>query len=325
MLRGRVTFDQPPAGVWFATARVTGVHGTVNVHVGSVFVRGWQFVGMCRGSAPCETQFTRQLSSGQYQQAMLAPTAGGQQAAFGGSHVSCARRTGEAATPTTEFDTYTFRRPAVGGHLSVTETALLSNCGGSPASISQTWTAMLVRPVASPTVGPDPHHATTADAFVVDATRVCSAVDTALQPIATAIKQDASAIARPGATATTAVASPAKLYPEIVPLLLRDYTEVPQPPVGPLDQLWLKGYAGLTRTHLSAVASQASALTQAFLALRQFFHTANSVAEQTALAELFVAAEEGPAVQSSTTTMVPEAAAVNLPTICVKPPALPTL
>jgi hypothetical protein len=310
--------DQPPAGVWFATGRVTGVEGTVNVHVGSVLVRGWQFVGVCHGSAPCETQFSRQLSSGQYQETMLAPIAGGQRAAFGGSNVPCVRRTGEAATPAIEFDTYTFRQPAVDGHLSVSEKAIFNSCGGAPASISETWTATLVHPTASPAVNSDPDHASTSSAFVADATRVCSTVNTALAPIATAIKHEG------GASTPAAAASLAKLYPKIVPLLLRNYTALPQPP-GALDRLWTTSYAELTRVHLSAVASQVTAVTHALVALGQFLHTGNGVAEQTELADLFVAGTDGPPVQSSTQDLLAEARVLGLPTICVVPPAFPTL
>ena len=310
--------DQPPSGEWLATAHVRSVIGTINEHPGSMLVRAWNFDGICRGSS-CEEDFTRELVSGQLQETALARTAHGERGTFGATSVACVRRSGQAPTQAREVDSFVFPGPAAHGRLLASETATLSDCGGGTAQIVQDWSATYVNTSAAPSLPADPRHDATEAAFIADGMRECAAVNASLAAVAAGIKRQSAAasISARGTSAARAASAIAALFSKIVPIVVHDYTALPQPPA-PFGQQW-PAYGDAWRVYLADLVSFTTAVASGFRDLGHFNLTGDAVAQQTALAELAIGAFFEGLAHTNHDSVTGLASSLQLPAICAAP------
>src|SRR5579862_8970667 len=122
------------------------------------------------------------------------------------------------------------------------ETQTINGCGGpTPGTINDHWTATAVARAVVPTISPNRAHAASAAAFRSSALRVCTRVNDQATPAAVRIgtakrvlQSTTSQAAKAAADATIAsqLTVVARVWAEL-------YREIPQPPSGPLDTLWL--------------------------------------------------------------------------------------
>jgi hypothetical protein len=311
-----------PLDQWLATGRISAASGTNVVHAGDVLVRAWYFNKVCPAHGSCYGQFVRQLSGGGAQSANIQAFPSEATASFPPTIVACSPG---ATAQGTEHDSFSWRQAPANGRLdAVLEVSTFTGCGSTKASALVSWNAVTVPLAPAPKFTPAPTHSTTVAVFRQTLTRVCSNVNAELVPLTTQMSKDESALkaaARPPATAAaSAAASLAKLYPQILPILMKDYVSVPQPPV-PLSADWLR-YGELQRQELPEVSSALVALTNVFSALSLYERTGSLLAAQTALAEESLAGADQNgyyALHQSATALAKQLA---LPTICTNPPAL---
>ena len=127
----------------------------------------------------------------------------------------------------------------------------------------------------------------------------------------------------PDPAAASAAAGLAKLYPQLLPILIKDYVSVPGPPA-PLSADWLR-YGELQRQELPEVSSALVALTNVYSALSQYERTGSLTNAQQALAEESLAGADQNGYYALHQTATVLATALALPKICISPPALAPL
>jgi len=313
-----------PADQWLATGLVDQVHGNAGVQVSESRVRAWYFKMVCPEHARCEEEFIRQLSSGGADSTTVHDTPGRATATFSPTNVTCG--SAPHARPAREYDTYTFTVPPHDGELPAREQATVTGCGGPPASYSIGWTADLVRWPAFPRATADPQHAATMIAFRQSALSVCRTVNTELAPLAAAIDRDEAVLSKSRGrdiASANAAASIAKLYPKIIPIEIKDYTDVPQPPDEGLGALWVV-YGDLVRRQLPYATSEVAALAKAFTAISDYERTGSATDQQKGAAEYSIASSDANTVESLSPTITHLLQLLQVSTECSSPPALTT-
>ncbi|MFY9717445.1 MAG: hypothetical protein WAK40_05870, partial [Thermoplasmata archaeon] len=317
-----------PQGQWIAsgfTDAVTG--GVANARLDQHDVRAWDFTQACTTATRCHTDLVEQLSDG----ATGAPSRvvqipgnswwEAQSPATGGF---CALEASRPIRRETIRDTLrlAWMSPA---HRELTgeQTETITGCADVlPAEVSYHWTATAVPRVAIPQITLNPRHAPSASAFRSAATRVCTGVNARASQLVLRIER-AAGLTRtaPGPIAKAAAeASIATQLEPIVRLWVEEYTQIPQPPAGPLDVLWLRDLND-NRQQIVPAAAAISALQAAVLATSRFLRSDSPVALQTAVSEGTLFAEdqaesEGPAKASKAIERE-----LRLPAICISPPA----
>jgi len=310
-----------PLDQWLATGRVSSATGTNVVHAGDVLVRAWYFKKVCPAHGQCQGQFIRQLSGGGAQVANIVELAHLESASFPSTVVPC----GGGAKPTqgTEHDSYAWH--PVNGHLGlVHEESVFAGCGSARAEARVDWNAVSVPLAPSPKFAPVPTRSSTVAAFHQTLTRVCSDVNAELVPVTSQMSKDVIAIravgSNTGAAAGDAAASLAKLYPQLLPIAIKDYVVVPSPPA-PLSQGWLR-YGDLERQELPEVASELVALSNLYAALSRYERTRNLIDLQQAFAEQSLAGADQSATSGQHQTATALAKQLGVPATCTSPPAL---
>jgi hypothetical protein len=318
-----------PTGQWIASGFVDYVGGDVaNASLDEPEVRSWEFVRICRASTSCRTEIVRQLEYGGTSQAPLKQVRGSTwwRATFPITNDWCAREPGRPTLTETISDTINLgwssssnRHQLIGD-----ETQTIKGCGtATPATISNHWTAAPVQQPPTPAISLDPDHAASAAAFRGAALRVCTRVNNLAAPLATRIGT-ATEILRTTTSRSAKAAAEATIAAQLaaVPQLwATQYSQIPQPPDGPLDTLWLQDLA-VNRQRLEPATAAFSALRAAELAQSHYFATGHSLQQQTAIADATLFAEDITQTGGSATRSNTLARTLHLPAICINPPAL---
>jgi hypothetical protein len=334
----------PPTGQWLSQGTVVSEQRT-NDLTGSVLVRAWTFKDICRRGS-CHTEFVRQLASGATDETELVPGSiyrGGPRhrwVAVRGSNASAPYYTAsfppimsacysQAApgkrvrvTQHPEYDQFVLRRTSDGQQLLASDTDS-TTCEGLKNFSQAAWTATAVPQPAGPAIEVNPQHAPSVRAFRASVVSVCGRLNDEVLPIAAKLAADAGLLnsATQGSKAEDAAASVARLLPKLTALAVDPYSEVQQPPRGPLDALWLRD-VDLNRGASGPIAGLVREIATASLAVRRFDLTRNPVAAQYARAAVAFAIADARRV---TALLAPVAAIdrqLELSASCVTPPAL---
>ena len=274
-----------PLDQWLATGRISAATGTTVVRSGDMLARAWYFKKVCPTRGSCYGEFIRQLSGAGAQSANIEAIPGEAIASFSPTIVPCSPG---ATAEGTEHDVYRWRQAPANGHLdAVLEESSFTGCDATKGSAVVRWTAATVPLAPAPTFTPAPPHAATVASFRETLTRVCSTVNSELGPLTMQMNTNErvlrAAARPPAAAAASAAAALAKLYPQLLPIVIKDYVTVPGPPA-PLSANWLR-YGDLQRQELPEVASALVALTNALSALGLYERTGSLFDAQKALAE----------------------------------------
>jgi len=318
-----------PIGQWIASGFVDSVGGDVaNASLDEPEVRSWEFVRTCRPSTSCRTEIVRQLQYGGTIQAPLEQIRGSTwwRATFPVTNDSCAREPGRPTLKETNSDTINLGWSSLSNRhqLIADETQTIKGCGApTPATIGNHWTATPVQQPATPAISPNRAHTASASAFRSAALRACTRVNNLAAPLAARIGT-ASGILRTTTSRAAKAAAEATIAAQLsaVPQLwAKQYSQIPQPPDGPLDTLWLQDLAA-NRQQLAPATAAISALRAAELAQSHYFATGHSLQLQTAIAEATLFAEDITKTGGSATRSNTLEHTLHLPAICINPPAL---
>jgi hypothetical protein len=308
-----------PLDQWLATGRVTVAVGTKTVHQGEVFVRAWYFErGAC---SRCSARFIRSLSDGGAQSANLYDFPTLATASFSPTTVPCGTGTAQGS----EHDIYTLRRPPAGGHLDdVQEDSGFTGCGSQKGTAIIDWTAVDVPLARPPKLAADSARSATVAAFHTAANAVCTNVNKQLSVVTTEMVSDMAtlkaAAGRPNRAAADAAARLAKAYPQLLPIMVKNYATVPQPPA-PLAANWHL-YGQLQHQELPEIASALVALSKLYTAASNYERTGSPVSLDEVVAEQSLAGSDINYTSTLHTRATALAQQLGLPPICTRPPAL---
>jgi hypothetical protein len=317
-----------PTGQWIASGFVDYVGGDVaNASLDEPEVRAWEFVRICKTSARCSTEIVR-LQYGGTLQAPLKQINGSTwwRATFPVTNDSCAREPGKPTLKETISDTIDLGWSSLSHRhqLIADETQTIRGCDDATATIlSNHWTATPVQQPPPPAISPNPAHTASAAAFRNAALRVCTRVNQLVAPlaarIATASRTLRSTTSRAAKAAAAATIS--SQLAAVPSLWAKQYSQIPQPPHGPLDILWLQDVAA-NRQQLAPATAALSALQAATLAESHYFAAGHSLQLQRVLAEATLFTEDVERIGPAATHSNALEHALRLPAICINPPAL---
>jgi hypothetical protein len=318
-----------PTGEWIASGFTSGVGGDVaNARLDQPDVRAWYFIRSCTVATRCRTTLVDQLLYGGTHRAPLVqlPNNSWWTVTFPASGDSCARVGTRPTLKETIRDTlHVGWETQAHTELVADETQTITGCGTPvPASVSYHWVAKRVPPPQTPVVSPNRGHAASAASFRSAAEHACTAVNAQAVPIARTITAAQEVLHSSSSTrAAKAVAEQtvARELRPLLPLSVEEYTQTPQPPRGPLDQLWLRDITAQRRA-LEPAAAALSALEAEATAASRFLRSGNALDLQTVVTQATLYTEdaaqlEGPAAAANATEQ-----ALRLPAICVNPPAI---
>jgi hypothetical protein len=318
-----------PSGEWIASGFDDYVTGDVaNARLDEREVRAWNFTRSCQAATRCATTLVDQLRYGGTDHASLTqlPNNTWWSVAFPPLSDWCAREGTRPRSKETIRDTLHlgWLTPA---HrvLLADETQTIVGCGTPvPATVSTHWVARPVPPTPVPTVSPGPGHAASAARFLRTAQRVCAAVNTRAVPVARRIRA-AQQVARSSSATRAARAAAgetiARELRTLVPLSVEEYTQIPQPASGPLDQLWLRDIA-VQRRALEPTAAAFAALQAATTATSRYVRTGNALDEEKAVSEATLFSEDETQLQGAARVGDAIERALGLPAICTDPPVI---
>jgi hypothetical protein len=310
-----------PTGQWLATGRVHGTLGVANVPVGEVVVQAWSFRNVC-GEYQCNTDLTRHPGDGPAT-AKLTTFPGGLQGTFPPYSVACVEGSDNRVVPHargSERDEFLFNWTAHQHELTGQENGGIVGCGSTLANITINWTATKVPGLEAPAIPISSHHVGSASAFVAAATQVCARVNADIEPLTATIESDQQTIdARRGVAVAEAATSLAETLPKLIPLAVRIYSEIPQPPE-PLDVLWIRAVQ-IEQNALAPSMSYMAATAREMNALSRYVLTEDNVQAQDAAAEAALANQDASAIPSHDALIGPIERQLNLPSSCTNLPA----
>ena len=320
-----------PSGQWIATGITDAVVGDVaNAHLDQPDVRAWYFTQACTSAATCHTELVDQLIDGTTQQTPLAPIPDNiwWAAVFPATGASCAREpSGPTLRETIRDSIHLGWASPAHRELFADGTETITGCDApAPSTVSFHWTARPVPRLAAPQITLNANHATTAAAFRSAARRVCTAVNAQAAPFASRIA-GAERVLRTATSRTTkatAEASIAKQLAPLVPLSVEEYTQIPQPPAGRLDDLWLRDITE-NRQQLAPGAVKNAALEAVAIATSRYLRTGSSLQAETAIAESTLYNEDGLQLEGPASVSNAIEQQLQLPAICIDPPAFDSI
>ena len=310
----------PPYGQWIATGRVLGTLGVANLPAGTVTVQAWTFRHVC-GQYLCNIDLTRGPSNGTHT-GKLVDAPGVIQGEFPPYSVPCvdANNRVVAHVHGTQRDAFLFTSSAHEGVLTGQENGAITGCGPPPANITTNWTATKVPQLQVPTIPISPRHVASASAFVAAATQECTRVNAEIEPLTATIESDQQTIeARRGVVVAEATSSLAETLPKLIPLAVRVYSEIPQPPE-PLDVLWTRAVQ-IEQDALKPTMNYMAVTAREMNALSRYVLTENKVQAQDAAAYAELAHEDAASIPSPDALIGPIEQQLNLPSICTNLPA----
>jgi hypothetical protein len=318
-----------PTGEWIASGFYDNVSGDVaNARLDEREVRAWNFTRSCPAATRCTTTLVDQLLYGGTDQARLAqlPNNTWWAVTFPPLNDWCARvgtrpRRKETIRDTLHLGWLTPAHRALLGD----ETSTIVGCGTSvPSTISTHWVARPVPHTPIPAVSPNRGHAASAARFLRSAQRVCAAVNSRAEPVARRIRA-AQQVARTASATRAARAAAgetiARELRTLVPLSVAEYTQIPQPPNGPLDQLWLRDITA-QRQALEPTAAALAALQAATIATSHYVRTGNPLDEEKAVSEATLYSEDEAQLVGPASAGDALEKALGLPVICTDTPVI---
>jgi hypothetical protein len=313
-----------PSGQWLAVGTIQQSQSVYGDAPGQQLIRAWIFQRVCKKGAGCHTEFAASSANGSVWHAALlqgnddsllavAPTTVGP-CADGGTaqdhydvNLSWLSENVLLATTSEWFDHETGR------------------C--TPNAYEDVeWRATPVPQTPTPTLAIRSTHAATAAAFRAAALRVCTDTNAEAIPIARRL----SALELSARTASTRTARAdseariANLLGSVLPLSIKAYAEIPQPPTGGLDNLWHQDIRAIRR-QLEPAAAMMAALRNGVLDTSRYLGTGDQLARQRLLTTPSLVENDAVQMVRPGATSDTLEHRLGLPEICIDEPAIASI
>ena len=313
-----------PEGQWIATGTVAQAYEVAGRTAGQRLVRAWIFDRVCTAGVACHTDFELQNADGSVAQAVLVHESNGSfHAVFPTTVNPCAY--GGSGQDHYSMNVRWLSARELSGDSLETFTAPTGGCTPGAFDAAR-WTVTPVVQAATPTLTIWPGHAATVGAFRAAAQRACSSANTEAVPLAAKLLslERTARTANINTVRANAETRIAGLLAAVLPLLVKQYTGIPQPPTGASDTLWLTDIAAIRR-QLQPAAAMFAALQNAARTASLYFRTGNPLDAQRILTTPALITDDALKIAGPGDTSNAIESKLRLPKICTREPAIASI
>jgi hypothetical protein len=310
-----------PTGQWIATGTVSQSYHVPGRAVGARLIRAWIFRRVCKAGVGCHTDFVLQITDGSVIQTVLVPERNGTFRAVFPATVTPCENGGSGQ------DHYSMDMTWLPGHRLVGTSVESFSGGCTPGAFDQAgWTVSRVGEPAAPPLAILSRRSATVGAFRAAAQRACTTVNAQALPLAAKLAslEHAAGSATSRAVRADSESRIAELLGAVLPLSVKQYTEIPQPPAGALDALWLQDITDIRR-QLKPAAAMIAALQTAAQSASQYFRTSDPLDAQRLLTTPSLISDDALAIAGAGDASNAIERKLGLPSICINEPAIASI